>query len=81
MMRSRHSNIEAIASILRASTSGAGISWGSGHGEFSSSKLQQYLSFLLAHKLIALIDSGSPYYKYQATDKGVKLLRVIDSIL
>ena len=81
MMKSRQSTIEAIADILKASTNGVGTSWGRGQSGFNNANLQQYLSFLLAHKFVVLIDSGSPSSNYKATDRGAKLLRVINSIL
>jgi predicted transcriptional regulator len=80
MMRSRHSTTEAIADILRASTDDVGTSWGGAQRGFSNGDLEYYLSFLLAQKFIVPVDSESLSHQYKATDKGAKLLRVIDSI-
>ncbi len=47
----------------------------------SYSQLQKYLKFLLQRGLIDKVTVGNPMVTYRVTDKGIELLRNIDSII
>ena len=78
-MNNRRSNIEVIADMLRLGEAGkteimysANMSYG---------QLQKYLKFLLQLELIDKVTVGNPIVTYRVTEKGLRLLRSIDSIL
>jgi predicted transcriptional regulator len=47
----------------------------------SYAQLQKYLKFLLELKLIDRMTVGNPVVTYRVTQKGLRLLRSIDTIL
>lgn len=78
-MNSRRSNIEVIADMLRLGEAGKTEIMYSAN--MSYSQLQKYLKFLLQLGLIDKVTIGNPIVTYRVTEKGLKLLRSIDSIL
>ena len=78
-MNNRRSNIEVIADMLRLGEAGKTEIMYSAN--MSYSQLQKYLKFLLQLGLIDKVTVGNPVVTYRVTDKGLKLLRSIDSIL
>ena len=78
-MNNRRSNIEVIADMLRLGEAGKTEIMYSANMSFF--QLQKYLSFLLQLQLIDKVTVGNPIVTYRVTDKGIKLLQNIDSIL
>ncbi len=75
----RRSSIEVIADMLRLGEAGkTEIMYSANMSYF---QLQKYLNFLLELKLIDKVTMGNPSVTYRVTDKGLRLLRSIDSIL
>jgi len=75
----RRSSIEIIADILRLGEAGKTEIMYSANMSFF--QLQKYLKFLLQLQLIDKVTVGNPVVTYRVTEKGVKLLENIDSIL
>ena len=78
-MDRRRSNIEVIADMLRLGEAGkTEIMYSANMSYF---QLQKYLNFLLQLGLITKVTLGNPSVTYRVTEKGLRLLRNIDSIL
>jgi predicted transcriptional regulator len=78
-MERRRSNIEVIADMLRLGEAGkTEIMYSANMSYF---QLQKYLNFLLQLGLITKVTLGNPSVTYRVTEKGLRLLRNIDSIL
>jgi len=78
-MERRRSNIEVIADILRLGEAGkTEIMYSANMSYF---QLQKYLNFLSQLGLINKVTVGNPSVTYRVTEKGLRLLRNIDSIL
>jgi predicted transcriptional regulator len=75
----RRSSIEIIADILRLGEAGKTEIMYSANMSFF--QLQKYLNFLLQLKLIDKVTVGNPTVTYRVTEKGLRLLDNIDSIL
>ena len=75
----RRSSIEIIADILRLGEAGKTEIMYSANMSFF--QLKKYLNFLLELKLIDKVYVGNPIVTYRVTNKGLRLLRSIDSIL
>ena len=75
----RRSSIEVIADMLRLGEAGKTEIMYSANMSFF--QLQKYLSFLLQLGLINKVTVGNPIVTYRVTNKGLRLLRNIDSIL
>ena len=75
----RRSNIEVIADMLRLGEAGKTEIMYSAN--MSYAQLQKYLKFLLELELIDKVAVGNPVITYRVTEKGLRLLRSIDSIL
>jgi len=80
-MNRRRSNIEIIADMLRLGENGAGKTEIMYSANMSYSQLQKYLAFLLSHGLINKVEVGNPVVTYHVTDKGLGLLRSIDTVM
>jgi predicted transcriptional regulator len=78
-MKQRRSSIEVIADILRLGEAGKTEIMYSANMSFR--QLQKYLSFMLQLELITKVEIGNPIVTYRVTNKGLRLLRNIDSIL
>lgn len=77
----RRSNIEIIADMLRVGENGAGKTEIMYSANMSYTQIQKYLGFLLSHGFIDRIEIGNPVVTYQVTEKGLGLLKNIDSII
>lgn len=76
----RRSDIEIIADMLKLGENGAGktrIMYGA---NLSYSQIQKYLGFLCSQGFINQIKIGNPSVTYQVTDRGLKLIRLINSV-
>jgi len=80
-MNRRRSNIEIIADMLKVGENGAGKTEIMYSANMSYSQIQKYLGFLLSHGFISKIEVGNPVVTYHVTEKGLGLLRNIDSIM
>jgi predicted transcriptional regulator len=80
-MNHRRSNVEIIADMLRTGENGAGKTEIMYSANMSYSQIQKYLAFLLTHGFITKVVVGNPIATYHVTDKGLGLLRNIDSIM
>ncbi len=80
-MNRRRSNIEIIADMLKVGENGAGKTEIMYSANMSYSQIQKYLGFLLSHGFINKVEVGNPIVTYRVTDKGLGLLRNIDSIM
>ena len=79
MLSGRRSSIEVIADMLRLGEAGkTEIMYSVNMSYF---QLQKYLPFLLERGLIDRFKLGNPSVTYRVTERGLKLLRSIDSIL
>ena len=77
----RRSNIEIIADMLRVGESGAGKTEIMYSVNMSYAQIQKYLSFLISHDFIDRVTVGNPSVTYQVTEKGISLLKSIDTVL
>ena len=77
----RRSNIEIIADMLRVGENGAGKTEIMYSANMSYAQIQKYLGYLLTHGFIDRIEIGNPVVTYQVTEKGLGLLRNIESIM
>lgn len=77
----RRSNIEIIADMLRIGENGAGKTEIMYSANMSYAQIQKYLGYLLTHGFIDRIEVGNPVVTYQVTEKGLGLLRNIESIM
>jgi len=80
-MNHRRSNIEIIADMLRVGENGAGKTEIMYSVNMSYTQIQKYLSFLISHSFIDRLEVGNPMVTYQVTEKGLGLLRSIDTVL
>jgi predicted transcriptional regulator len=80
-MNRRRSNIEIIGDMLRVGENGAGKTEIMYSANMSYSQIQKYLGFLISHSFIDRVEVGNPVVTYRVTDKGLALLRSIDTIL
>jgi predicted transcriptional regulator len=80
-MNRRRSNIEIIGDMLRVGENGAGKTEIMYSANMSYSQIQKYLGFLISHNFIDRVEVGNPVVTYRVTDKGLALLRSIDTIL
>lgn len=78
-MNKRRSNIQVIADMLRLGEAGkTEIMYSANMSYF---QLQKYLQFLTEKGLIDKVTVGNPKITYRITDKGLRLLESIDTIL
>ena len=77
----RRSNIEIIADMLRVGENGAGKTEIMYSANMSYSQTQKYLDYLVNNGFINKVEMGSTVVAYQVTDSGLKLLRVIDTLM
>ena len=77
----RRSNIEIIADMLKVGENGAGKTEIMYSANMSYAQIQKYLSFLIGHGFIDKVKLGNPSVTYQVTEKGLGLLRSIETVL
>ena len=80
-MNRRRSNIEIIADMLRVGENGAGKTEIMYSANMSYTQIQKYLGFLLTQGLINKVEVGNPIVTYHVTEKGLGLLKNIDTIM
>jgi predicted transcriptional regulator len=80
-MNRRRSNIEIIGDMLRVGENGAGKTEIMYSANMSYTQIQKYLGFLINHNFIDKVEVGNPVVTYRVTDKGLSLLRSIETIL
>ena len=80
-MNRRRSNIEIIGDMLRVGENGAGKTEIMYSANMSYSQIQKYLGFLISHNFIDRVEVGNPVVTYRVTEKGLALLRSINTIL
>jgi len=78
-MEKRRSSVEVIADILRLGQAGkTEIMYSANMSYF---QLQKYLNYLLKLELIDKVTVGNPSITYRVTEKGLALLKSIESVL
>jgi len=78
-MERRRSSVEVIADILRLGQAGkTEIMYSANMSYF---QLQKYLNYLLKLELIDKVTVGNPSITYRVTEKGLALLKTIESVL
>lgn len=77
----RRSNIEIIADMLRVGENGAGKTEIMYSANMSYSQIQKYLGYLVKQGFIGEVDIGNPVVAYRVTERGMKLLKSIDSLM
>ncbi len=81
----RRSNIEIIADMLKIGEAGAGKTKIMYSANMSYSQIQKYLDFLMSQGFIDRVEigseGGSPAATYQLTESGLKLLKLINSLM
>jgi len=75
----RRSTIEVLADILRLGEARKAEIIYATHT--SHRQLQKHLNLMLELKLVDMVTVGSSLVTYRATQKGLKLLRQIDTVL
>jgi len=70
-----------MADMLRVGENGAGKTEIMYSANMSYTQIQKYLGFLLSHGFINKVEVGNPVVTYHVTEKGLGLLRNIDSIV
>ena len=76
----RRSDIEIIAEMLKVGENGAGktrIMYGA---NMSYSQIQKYLGFLVSQGFIEEMKIGNPSVNYHVTDRGLRLMELINNI-
>jgi predicted transcriptional regulator len=67
--------------MLKVGENGAGKTEIMYSANMSYSQIQKYLGFLLSHGFINKVEVGNPVVTYRVTDKGLGLLKNIDSVI
>ena len=78
-MNNRRSNIEVIADILRLGQAGKTEIMYSAN--MSYRQLQKYLEFLVTNGFIDVMKVGNPITVYKVNERGLRLLKAIESLL
>lgn len=77
----RRSNIEIIAEMLKVGENGAGKTRIMYNTNLSYTQIQKYMGYLLGRGFISEMQVGNPSVTYQITEKGLKLLQSINSVM
>jgi len=77
----RRSNIQIIADMLRVGENGAGKTEIMYTANMSYSQIQKYLDYLVSQGFIHKVNMDNTMVAYQVTDTGLKLLKVIDTLM
>ena len=73
--------IEIIGDMLKIGENGAGKTKIMYNANLSYSQIQKYLGFLMSQGFIDKVEVGNPAVTYKVTDRGLKLLNTINSII
>ena len=76
----RRSDIEIIAEMLKVGENGAGKTEIMYNVNMSYSQIQKYLGYLITEGFIDTIKIGNPCVYYQVTEKGQKLLELLENV-
>ncbi|MDP2917237.1 MAG: winged helix-turn-helix domain-containing protein [Dehalococcoidia bacterium] len=74
----RRSDIEIIAEMLKVGEDGAGKTEIMYNANMSYRQIQKYLGYLVNKGFIDKMHIGNPCVGYRVTDRGIKLLRLIN---
>lgn len=74
----RRSDVEIIAEMLRIGEHGAAKTKIMYNANMSYSQMKKYLGFLINQGYLDSVRTCNPYVIYQATDRGLNLLKSID---
>ena len=77
----RRSDVEIIAEMLRIGANGAAKTKIMYNANMSYLQMKKYLGFLVGQGYIDIVSAGNPSVTYQATDRGLNLLKCIDSLI
>jgi predicted transcriptional regulator len=80
-MNRRRSNIQIIRDMLRVGENGAGKTEIMYSANMSYAQIQKYLRFLIVHGFIDKVEVGNPVVNYRITEKGLSLVKSIDTVL
>lgn len=80
-MNRRRSNIQIIRDMLKVGENGAGKTEIMYSANMSYAQIQKYLRFLILHGFIDKVEVGNPVVTYIVTEKGLSLLKSIDTVL
>ena len=67
--------------MLKVGENGAGKTEIMYSANMSYSQIQKYLRFLIVHGFIDKVEVGNPVVNYRITDKGLSLVKSIDTVL
>jgi predicted transcriptional regulator len=76
----RRSDIEIIAEMLKVGENGAGKTEIMYSVNMSYNQMQKYLCYLLAEGFVDTIKIGQPNVYYRVTEKGEKLLQLLNTV-
>jgi predicted transcriptional regulator len=76
----RRSDIEIIADMLKIGENGAGKTEIMYSVNMSYAQIQKYLGYLVSEGFVDQMKIGNPCVTYRVTEKGAKLLLLINSI-
>lgn len=77
----RRSDVEIIAEMLRIGANGAAKTKIMYNANMSYIQMKKYLHFLIGQGYLDRINAGSLSVTYQATDRGLNLLKSIDGFI
>ena len=77
----RRSDVEIIAEMLRIGENGAVKTKIMYNANMSYSQMKKYLRFLINQGYLDSVRAGNPSVMYQATDRGLNLLKSIDGFI
>lgn len=67
--------------MLRVGENGAGKTEIMYSANMSYTQIQKYLRFLIVHGFIDKVEVGNPVVNYRITEKGLSLVKSIDTVL
>ena len=76
----RRSDIEIIAEMLKVGENGAGKTEIMYSVNMSYSQIQKYLGYLISEGFIDTVKIGNPCVYYRVTEKGQKLMELLNSV-
>lgn len=75
----RRSDVEIIAEMLRIGANGAAKTKIMYNANMSYIQMKKYLGFLISQGYLNIVTAGNPSVTYQATERGLNLLKCIDA--
>jgi len=77
----RRSDVEIIAEMLRIGANGAAKTKIMYNANMSYIQMKKYLGFLTRQGYLGIVSAGNPSVTYQATERGLNLLKCIDAFI